>query len=73
MAWSQAELVAPPSGKVHVPHLFEIAAEVTALALQEQVDAVAREDLGDLARAEIDDSPRTRAPARPCKRSQRQQ
>src|SRR5258707_6930522 len=73
MTWRQAKLAATPSRKVDVPHLFELAAEVTALALQNQVDAVAREDLGDLPGAEIDDPPRAWAPARPQKGGKRQQ
>src|SRR5260370_549355 len=51
MPWREAECAAAGGREVHVPHLFEVAAEVAALALQEEIDTVAREDLGDLARA----------------------
>jgi hypothetical protein len=60
MARCQVQAAPDASGKVNVPQLLEISAEVAALALQEEVDAVARKHLGDLACAEINDPPRPR-------------
>ena len=58
MARRQVERPPRPGREVHVPQLLEIAAEITTLALEEQVDAVARKDLGDPTGAEVDDAAR---------------
>ena len=52
----KVEAAAGTGGEMHVPELLEIAAEVAALAFEEQVDAVAWEDLRDLPGAEVDNA-----------------
>ena len=62
VARRQVERAAPAGGEVDVPHLLEIAAEVAALALQEQVRAVAGKNLRDLSRAQVHDAARPMPP-----------
>ena len=59
----EIECATAAGGEMDVPHLLEVPAEVAALALEEQVDTVARKDLRDLARAQIHNAPRPTPPA----------
>ena len=73
MARREVHCAARSRGEMNIPHLFEVAAEVAAFALEEEVDAIAREDLRDLSGAKVDNAPRTSPPRHPRERGQQQQ
>src|SRR5436190_21145269 len=58
----QVQCPSRASGEMNVPHLLEVAAKVAALTFQEQVHAIAREHLRDLASAQVHDATRPSSP-----------